>query len=146
MVFLHSDVIVELGDDLVIYYYQDTSNNTHVAECQHLRVSAEMNCAVRRSYNHTTRIRSFASTYFTDTEGFNYFYSIVFEVESKVVHIYDFGRQQLIAEITYTGSYEAEVTSVASSSNGLLYVLRRFAKAIDVYSLAKCAEYSTCTP
>lgn len=104
-----------------------------------------MNCEVRRSYNHSSRIRSFTSTFFTDTEGYNYYYTIVFEGQNKVVHIYDFARQQLIAEITYTGSYDAEITSVASS-NGFLYVLRRLAKTIDVYSLAKCAEFSTCRP
>lgn len=40
VVFFHTDVVVDLGHDLVIYYYQDTSNNTHVAECQHVWVSA----------------------------------------------------------------------------------------------------------
>jgi len=129
----------------VIYYYQDTSNNTHVAECQHFWSSATMNCEVRRTYNHSSRIRTFASSYFTDQEGWNYYYSIVFEGQNKVAHIYDFGRQQLIAEITYQGDYEAEITNIASS-NGFLYVLRKYAKTIDVFSLAKCAEFSTCKP
>lgn len=40
VVFFHTDVVVELGHDLILYYYQDTSNNTHVAECQHLWASA----------------------------------------------------------------------------------------------------------
>lgn len=56
-----------------------------------------MNCEVRRTYNHNSRIRTFTSSYFTDQEGWNYYYSIVFEGQNKVVHIYDFARQQLIA-------------------------------------------------
>lgn len=137
-VFFHTDVVNELGQDLVIYYYQDTANNTHVAECQHLWASAKMSCDVVRTYNHTSRVRSFTSSYFRDDDGWNYFYSIVFEGQSKVIHIYDFMRQLLIAEVTYQGDYEAEITAIASS-NGFLYALRRLAKTIDVYSLAKCA-------
>lgn len=62
-----------------------------------------------------------------------------------MVNIYDYTRKSKIAEITYKGDYEAEITSVASS-NGFLYVLRKYAKTIDVYNLAQCALYSTCTP
>jgi hypothetical protein len=97
VVFFHTDVVIELGHDLVIYYYQDTSNNTHVAECQHQWASATMNCEVARTYSHTSRIRSFTSSFFRDEEGWNYYYSMVFEGQGKVIHIYDFLRQQLIA-------------------------------------------------
>jgi hypothetical protein len=144
-VFFHTDVVSEIGHNLVIYYYQDTSNNTHVAECQHFWATATMNCDVVQTYNHTSRIRSFTSSYFRDEEGWNYYYSIVFEGQNKLVHIYDFLRQKLIAEISYRGDFEAEITSIASS-NGFLYTLRKLAKTIDVYSLAKCSEFSTCTP
>ncbi len=30
-VFFHTDVINEIGNDILLYYYQDSSNNTHVA-------------------------------------------------------------------------------------------------------------------
>lgn len=104
-----------------------------------------MNCEVVRTYNHTSRIRSFTSSFFRDQQGWNYFYSMVFEGQNKVIHIYDFMRQLLIAEITYQGDYDAEITSIASS-NGFLYALRKYAKTIDVYNLATCADYSTCKP
>ena len=61
------------------------------------------------------------------------------------MHIYDFMRQQQIAEITNQGDYEAEITQIATS-NGFIAVLRRLAKTIDVYSLTRCAEFSTCVP
>jgi hypothetical protein len=98
-------VVNRIGEDVVIYYYQDSSNNTHVSECMHFWVSAKMNCEVVRTYNHSSRIRSFSSHYFLDQEDWNYFYIIVFETQNKIVHIYDFLRQTLIAEITYTGDY-----------------------------------------
>lgn len=63
-VFFHTDVVNELGQDLVIYYYQDTANNTHVAECHHLWATNKMNCQVVRSFNHTSRIRTFSSSFF----------------------------------------------------------------------------------
>jgi hypothetical protein len=31
IVFFHSDVVYDLGHDLIIYFYQDSANNTHVA-------------------------------------------------------------------------------------------------------------------
>lgn len=96
-VFFHTDVVHEIGNDVVLYYYQDSANNTHVAECQSFWASATLNCDVVRSYNHTSRIRAFSSSYFRDEEGWNYFYSIVFDGESKIIHIYDFLRQNLIA-------------------------------------------------
>ncbi len=34
--FFHTDSFMEIGDEIVIYYYQDATNNTHVAECVHL--------------------------------------------------------------------------------------------------------------
>jgi hypothetical protein len=104
-----------------------------------------MKCNVTRSYNHTSRIRSFASTYFKDDDGDNYFYNLVLEGENKVLHIYDFARQKIIATVTFTGDYEAEITSIAASEK-YLYVLHKFGKTIDVFSLAKCEEYGTCTP
>lgn len=69
----------------------------------------------------------------------------MFEGQKNVVHIYDFFKQKIIAEITYSGLYESEITDIAAS-NGFLYVVRRQAKTIDSYSLPKCAEYSTCRP
>ena len=144
-VFFHTDVVNELGQDLVIYYYQDTAYNTHVAECNHLWATNKMNCQVVRSFNHTSCIRTFASSYFRSETGWSYYYSVVFEGENKKVHIYDFMRQQQIAEITNQGDYEAEITQIATS-NGFIAVLRKMAKTIDVYSLAKCGEFSTCVP
>lgn len=89
----------------MIYYYQDSANNTHVAECMHYWATSKMNCDVVRTFNHTSRIRSFSSHYFLDPEGWNYFYIIVFEGENKMVHIYNFLKQSLVAEISYTGDY-----------------------------------------
>ena len=66
-----------------------------------------MDCQLQRTYNHTSYITSFASTYFTDNDGWNYYYIIGFEGEKKVFHVYDFVRQQIIAEITYQGEYDA---------------------------------------
>jgi len=58
-----------------------------------------MNCTVVATYNHTSRIRSFTSTGFLYDKEFNYYYNIVFEGDGKFVHIYDFGRQKIIAQI-----------------------------------------------
>lgn len=44
IVFFHTDIIPDLGHEFVIYYYQDNSNNTHVAECIHQWARADMNC------------------------------------------------------------------------------------------------------
>jgi hypothetical protein len=70
---------------------------------------------------------------------------MVFEGENKAIYIYDFTANKLVAEIVYQGDYEAEVTQIATS-NGFLYALRKYAKTIDVYSLSKCIEFSTCKP
>ena len=75
-----------------------------------------MNCTNRSSYVHTSYISSFASTVFIDEEGWNYFYIIVFEGEKKVVNIYDYLRKQIVAEITYQGTYDAEITSISASN------------------------------
>lgn len=40
---------------------------------------------------------------------------MVLEGEPKNLYIYDFMRQLLVAEVTYKGDYEAEITSVATS-------------------------------
>ena len=122
----------------MIYYYQDAEYKTHVATCVHYWEKTSMECTLLRTYEHTSYISSFTSTFFTDEDGWNYYYILAFEGERKVVHIYDFGRQRIIAEISYEGGYDAEVTSVAAS-NEFLYVVRKQAKTVDVFSLAKCA-------
>ena len=53
--------------------------------------------------------------------------------------------KKLAAEVLYKGEYEAKVSHLATS-NGFLYVTRPLAKVIDVYSLRKCADFSTCKP
>ena len=103
--FFHTDVIPELGDEIVIYYYQDAVNNTHVAICSHQWLADSMNCTLERTYNHNSRIKTFTSSFFTDEEGFQYYYSIVFDGQPNLVHIYDFQGQKQIAEITYNGGY-----------------------------------------
>lgn len=65
-VFFHTDVVAQIGEDLIVYYYQDSANNTHIAECMHFWASAKMNCDVVRSFNHSSRIRSFTAHYFID--------------------------------------------------------------------------------
>ena len=66
-----------------------------------------MECSLQKTYNHTTYVSSFTSTFFRDEEGWNYYYIIAFEGDNKVLHIYDFARQHIIAEVTYQGSFEA---------------------------------------
>jgi hypothetical protein len=44
--FFHTDVVPELGDEIVLYYYQDALNNTHVAICIHEWESDTMNCSL----------------------------------------------------------------------------------------------------
>lgn len=143
--FFHTDVIPRYGHQSVIYYYQDSKNSTHVAMCDHEWLKKSMNCKVTKTYEHKSRIRAFASANFGDQQGENYFYCIVLEENTRLLHIYDFDRVMIIAEITYEDDYTGEISSIASS-NGFLYVLRKYAKAIDVYNLAKCAEFSTCKP
>lgn len=125
--YFHTDVVPELGHEVVIYYYEDSSNTTHVAECIHMWDKADMDCNVRNSYNHTSRLRSFTSTIFRDDDGWNYFYSLVLEGDSKRLRIYDYLKQKLIAELVYSGDFDAEITSIASS-NGFIYVLRKYVK------------------
>jgi len=91
----------------VVYYYQDSEYNTHVVTCNHYWAQANMECQLQRTYNHTSYIKSFTSTVFNDEEGWNYYYIIVFEGDNKVVNIYDFLRQKIIAEITYIGNFDA---------------------------------------
>lgn len=145
IIYFHTDVVPHLGYETVIYYYQDSQNTTHVAECEHEWSKNSMKCNVAKSYNHTSRIRSFASTYFKDDDGDNYYFNLVFEEENKVLRINDFSRQKVIAIVNYTGDYEAEITSIAASEK-YLYVLHKYGKTIDVFSLPKCAEYGTCDP
>ena len=91
----------------MIYYYQDSEYNTHVVTCAHYWAQAGMECQLQKTYNHTSYIKSFTSTFFHDQEGWNYYYVIVAEGEPNVVNIYDFVRQKIIAEITYQGAYDA---------------------------------------
>ena len=72
-------------------------NNTHVALCSHVWESATMNCSLLRNYSHNSKIISFTSSAFYDEEGFKYFYSIVFDAQPNLVHIYDFIAQKQIA-------------------------------------------------
>lgn len=46
IVFFHSDVIPQLGQEILIYYYQDTSYKTHVALCSHNWESANIDCTL----------------------------------------------------------------------------------------------------
>ena len=62
--FFHTDVIPRLGEEVVIYYYQDSQNNTHVSLCTHTWFNATMNCTLRQTYNHTSHISAFTSAYF----------------------------------------------------------------------------------
>lgn len=62
--FFHTDVIPRLGEEVVIYYYQDSQNNTHVSLCTHTWFNATMNCTLRQTYNHTSAISAFTSAYF----------------------------------------------------------------------------------
>lgn len=137
IVFFHSDVVMELGQEVLIYYYQDTSYKTHVALCSHSWSTSNINCILEKNYTHTSYIHTFTTAGFYDEEGFNYYYIIVFEGQKNVIHIYDFTRQKIVAEITYSGTYDAEITDI-SASNGFLYVVRRQAKTVDSYSLPKC--------
>lgn len=91
----------------MIYYYQDSEYNTHVVTCDHYWSKTSMDCQLQRTYKHESYIKSFTSTLFYDEEGWNYYYIIVFEGQDKVVHIYDFLRQKIIAEVTYQGTFDA---------------------------------------
>lgn len=52
------------------------------------------------------------------------------------MQIYDYITLGVLAYIVYDdGGYEAEITNIASS-NGYIYVLRKYAKTIDAYHLA----------
>jgi hypothetical protein len=62
-----------------------------------------MDCKVVKTYNHSSRIKSLAVASFIDDEGYNVFYSIVFDGENKNVYIYNYLTQKLVAEITYQG-------------------------------------------
>ena len=105
-----------------------------------------MDCDLTTRYEHKSKIRAFAAPYFDDGQGHHpYYYCFVFDENPKDLHIYDYYGTKQVAEIIYEGGLEAEITHI-SSSNGFLYVLRKLAKTIDVYSLTKCHEYSTCRP
>lgn len=55
------------------------------------------------TYNHTSKIRSFTTAYFRDTEGWHYYYIMVLEGEKQTVNIFDFLKRTLVATIKYTG-------------------------------------------
>jgi hypothetical protein len=64
-----------------------------------------MQCVLEKNYTHDSYIHAFTTALVTDQEGWHYYYIIVFEGQKNIVHIYDFVKQKLIAEITYSGTY-----------------------------------------
>ena len=145
IIFFHTQVVPKFGEENILYYIQDSEYQTHVVSCIHVWEYAEAYCSEASKYNHTSKIISFATAYFEDQEDWNYFFIIVFQDDRKTLQIIDFGRQERLVNITYSGQQEAEITDIATS-NGYLYVLRGAVKTIDVYMLSKCQEEKSCKP
>lgn len=95
--FFHTDMVSQVGEDFVIYYYQDSSYTTHVSICAEKWDENTLHCSLEKNYTHSGYIHSFTTAFFTDQEGWNYYYIISFEDAKNVVHIYDFRRQKKIA-------------------------------------------------
>lgn len=102
--YFHSDVIEVIGRDTVIYYYEDTSNTTHIAQCSTVWYSTELNCEVLQSYKHNSKIRAFTTVYHReDTFSWDYYYVIVLEGAKKTVNVFDYQLQGLMFSINYSG-------------------------------------------
>lgn len=137
VIFFHTQVIPMFGKDRIIYYAQDSRHRTHVIECTHIWEDSTVRCSEQANYTHNSDIQAFTTAFFTDQEGFNYFYFMVFKEDLKTIRIVDYSRHKYLMNITYVGHREAEITDIATS-NGFLYVLRGAVKTIDVYRLKDC--------
>jgi hypothetical protein len=59
------------------------------------------------NYNHTSRIRTFATAFFPTQSGFSYYYAMVLEDDRKSIRVYDFLAQNLAFQIHYSGDIDA---------------------------------------
>jgi hypothetical protein len=98
--FFYTEVVPHFGNDTVIYYYQDITNLTTVANCVNGWDDIHMKCKVVASYAHNSRIKSFSTALFTqDIDFWKYYYIFNFETNPNTVMIIDFFRHTRIAAI-----------------------------------------------
>ena len=103
--FFHSDVISQYGQEMLIYFFEDTTNKTHIAECIHAWEEIKMVCRVTKEYQHDSRLTTFTTSFIIDSQNndWDYFYFMVLDGKRNEVRMIDFVRHKIVTNITYQG-------------------------------------------